>query len=151
MYKTVVNEHNNRGFTLIELMIVVAIIGLLAAMAIPAYQNYIQTAKISGLIEHFQNALRVVKAENAKINAGAPGDDVIQQLNHGNTRAIGNVGVPGFTTGTSPLDGQIAIDGLHATTKTPQPGVTITITSGLITATTTTDYPITMTVTFTPE
>ena len=72
---------NHKGFTLIELMIVVAIIGILAAVAIPQYQNYVARAQVSEALVLMSGAktgvaeYAIVKGEFPTTNALAGLED----------------------------------------------------------------------------
>jgi type IV pilus assembly protein PilA len=103
-----------KGFTLIELMIVVAIIGILAAVALPAYQDYTIRAKVSELIlaaSGFRTAVtEKAQTDNTMANAG-------QGLS---VTVVGKV-----TGGTVTQTGTIVIAGNNASTSV---GTAVTVT-----------------------
>ena len=92
------NKSNQQGFTLIELMIVVAIIGILASIAIPAYQDYMTRAKWSKVIAT-TSATKLAIGECMNDNAGAFGlcDSYAELGTYGISVAPATVDVEGIT------------------------------------------------------
>ena len=72
----VLSKH--QGFTLIEMMIVVAIIGILAAIAYPSYQRYVIKTKRTDMMSEMQNIASTI--ESRKLAQGRYSNDLISGL-----------------------------------------------------------------------
>lgn len=89
------NRTSNKGFTLIELMIVVAIIGVLAAIAYPSYQRYVIKTKRTDMMTELQNIAS--RIESQKLAMGRYIDIPLASVLMGNVTA-GTVSYPATDT-----------------------------------------------------
>jgi prepilin-type N-terminal cleavage/methylation domain-containing protein len=67
---TLSSKRSNRGFTLVELLIVVAIIAIIAAIAIPQFNRYTVKAKIAALESDLKNAYNAAQGYMMEYGAG---------------------------------------------------------------------------------
>ncbi len=123
---------NQKGFTMIELMVVVVIVGILAAIAIPLYGKYIKNARVSEATGRIGEIVTAAKAW-AQENQDANGNPIWPTLGEGETE----VGVVDFTPSSNFTYDLTAGEGGNATntaleiTATGQnqmAGVTIVVT-----------------------
>ncbi len=122
---------DQKGFTLVELMIVLAIISIIATIAIPQYFDYIKQAKIKACQANFNIAVSYVKSELIKISGGGTATtDVISELNSGGKYDPYQSEVPAFSDQVN-AENNTCVTAISAKNlNKPGAGAKITITPG---------------------
>lgn len=98
MLMNVNGRWRQRGFTLVELMLVIVILGILFALAYPDYELWIENIKTRNFADSVQNGLRLTRAEAARRNSNV--DFVLTKARPNNDKDS-NVDVAGDPAGTN--------------------------------------------------
>ena len=95
MYKKIIDRNNNKGFTLLELLMVVLVVGILASFAVPEYSTIMEKARKTEAfqgVSYITKAIYIEEMENSDFidNLNFTGSDYLDEINMPNSNNQGD-------------------------------------------------------------